>query len=54
MGTLNLYLRMLGSLQKELAQSDNVGLRKRPKCDITLELIMSAQTIHFRRFLSRT
>ena len=32
--TLNLYLRMPDSLQKELAQSDHGGLRKRPKCVI--------------------
>ena len=33
MGTLNLYLRMPDSLQKELAQSDHRALRKRPKRD---------------------
>ena len=31
MGTLNLYRRTPDSLQKELAQSDHRGLRKRPK-----------------------
>ena len=32
MGTLNVYVRMPDALQKESAQSDNSGLRKRPYC----------------------
>ena len=31
-GTLNLYLRMPGTMQKESAQSDHPARRKRPKC----------------------
>ena len=32
-GTLNLYLRVPDSMQKESAQSDHPALRKRPKTD---------------------
>jgi hypothetical protein len=31
-GTLNLYLRMPGTMQRESAQSDHPGRRKRQKC----------------------
>ena len=51
-GTLNLYLRMPDSLQKELTQSDHGGLRKRTKCVILAKIPNESYFSRFGHFLS--